>query len=191
MEDSLPQVLIPLLKGVVYAEADPPRWQKLQDLQARIREVVALMGLELIVDEAEGHAFLRQREPAEGEDPLPRLVSRRPLSFPVSLLLALLRRRLLEFDQHGGDTRLVLHRDEIAEMVRVFLPESSNEAKLLDRLDRDLKRIEELGFLRRLKGQENLFEVQRILKSFIDAQWLGEFEERLAAYRAYLEEEKE
>ncbi|BCX81248.1 hypothetical protein MIT9_P0826 [Methylomarinovum caldicuralii] len=189
MEDPLPQVLIPLLKGVVYAEADPPRWQKLLDLQARIREVTGLMGLELIIDEAEGHAFLRQREFVAEETPLPRLVPRRPLSFPVSLLLALLRRRLLEFDQSGADTRLVLHRDDIAEMVRVFLPESSNEAKLLDRLDRDLKRIEELGFLRRLKGQEHLFEVQRILKSFVDAQWLGEFNERLAAYRKHLEEE--
>jgi len=189
MEDVLPQVLIPLLKGVIYADADPARWQKLLDLQARVREVVALLGLELVLDEAEGHAFLRQREPAEGEEPLPRLVPRRPLSFPVSLLLALLRRRLLEFDASGDDTRLVLHRDEIAEMVRVFLPESSNEARLLDRLDRDLKRIEEMGFLRRLKGQDNLFEVQRILKSFIDAQWLGEFNERLAAYRRYLEEE--
>lgn len=107
----------------------------------------------------------------------------------MSLLLALLRHRLLEFDASGDDTRLVLHREEIAEMVRVFLPESSNEARLLDRLDRDLKRIEEMGFLRRLKGQDNLFEVQRILKSFIDAQWLGEFNERLAAYRRYLEEE--
>lgn len=189
MEDSLPQVLIPLLKGVVYANADPPRWQKLLGLQARIRELVALMGLELMLDEAEGYAFLRQREAAEGEDSLPRLVPKRPLSFPVSLLLALLRRRLLEFDQSGDDTRLVLHRDEIADLVRVFLPESSNEARLLDRLDRDLKRIEDMGFLRRLKNQEQLFEVQRILKSFVDAQWLGEFAERLAAYRQHLENE--
>jgi len=188
MEDALPHVLIPLLKGVVYAEADPPRWQKLLDLQARIRDLVVMMGLELVVDEAEGYAFLRQREAAEGEEAPPRLVPRRPLSFPVSLLLALLRRRLLEVDQRGGDTRLVLHRDEIAEMVRVFLPDSSNEARLLDRLDRDLKRIEEMGFLRRLRGQENLFEVQRILRSFVDAQWLGEFDRRLAAYRRHLEE---
>ena len=30
------------------------------------------------------------------------------------------------------------------------------------------------------------FEVQRILKAFVDAQWLAEFDARLAAYRAQL-----
>ena len=32
-----------------------------------------------------------------------------------------------------------------------------------------------------------MFEVQRILKAFVDAQWLAEFDARLAAYRAQLE----
>ena len=32
-----------------------------------------------------------------------------------------------------------------------------------------------------------MFEVQRIVKAFVDAQWLGEFDARLAAYRARLQ----
>ena len=59
---------------------------------------------------------------------MPRLIARRPLSFPVSLLLALLRKKLAEFDAGGGDTRLVLSRDELVEMIRVFMPEGSNDA---------------------------------------------------------------
>ena len=35
----------------------------------------------------------------------------------------------------GGDTRLVLSRDQIVEMVRVFLPEHSNEAKVVDQIE--------------------------------------------------------
>jgi hypothetical protein len=35
-----------------------------------------------------------------------------------------------------------------------------------------------------------MFEVQRILKAFVDAQWLAEFDGRLAAYRAQLESEQ-
>jgi len=35
-----------------------------------------------------------------------------------------------------------------------------------------------------------MFEVQRILKAFVDAQWLAEFDARLAAYRAQLEGEQ-
>ena len=35
-----------------------------------------------------------------------------------------------------------------------------------------------------------MFEVLRILKAFIDAQWLSEFDERLASYRALMEKDK-
>ncbi|PWB46892.1 MAG: hypothetical protein C3F18_12280, partial [Nitrosomonadales bacterium] len=125
---SAPVIL--LLKGVIYQEADAGLWNTLLNLQARVRDYMAVLGLELVLDESEGYAFLRAR-PESGDDAaprLPRLVARRPLSFPVSLLLALLRKKLAEFDASGGNTRLVLSRDEIVDLVRVFLPESSNEA---------------------------------------------------------------
>jgi hypothetical protein len=102
--------VIPLLKGVIYQEADAGLWNALLTLQSRVRDYVAVLNLELVLDEAEGYAFLRSRpEPDDASTPrLPRLVARRPLSFPVSLLLALLRKKLAEFDASGGDTRLVL-----------------------------------------------------------------------------------
>lgn len=120
---------------------------------------------------------------------MPRLIARRPLSFPVSLLLALLRKKLAEFDAGGGQTRLVLTRDEIFELMRVFLPESSNEAKLLDQLDRHINKIIELGFLRRLQSQTTRtanYEVRRIIKAFVDAQWLAEFDQKLTQYQQHL-----
>ena len=102
-----------------------------------------------------------------------------------------MRKKLIEQDATGGETRLVMSRDEIAELVRVFLPEHSNEARVMERLDADLNRIVELGFLRRLKDRDGTrrreFEVQRLLKAFVDAQWLTEFDSRLAAYRSELE----
>ena len=209
---ALSGVVVPLLKGVVYREDDAALWNGLVHGQARVRDYVAVLGLELVLDEAEGHAFLRSRpdgdapagdgagaapagEAPQGSAP-PRLVARRPLSFPVSLLLALLRKKLAELDASGGDTRLVLTRDEIVEMVRVFLPDTSNEARLVDRIDTHLNRVVELGFLRRMRtgttaparaGARMTFEVRRILKAFVDAQWLAEFDARLAEYRAVLE----
>ena len=83
--------------------------------------------------------------------PLPRLIPRRSLSFHVSLLLALLRRKLAEFDAQGTDTRLMLTRDQIAEMVRVFLPATSNEARLTDQIDSYISKAADLGFLRKRK----------------------------------------
>jgi hypothetical protein len=187
----LSALVIPLLKGVIYQDADAGLWNALLTLQARVRDYVAVLNLELVLDEAEGYAFLRSRpEPEDASAPrLPRLVARRPLSFPVSLLLALLRKKLAEFDASGGDTRLVLARDEVVELMRVFLPEGSNEARLIDQIDAHLGKVIELGFLRRLKvgtGQPAMVEVRRILKAFVDAQWLAEFDQRLANYRALL-----
>ncbi|MEN8131565.1 MAG: DUF4194 domain-containing protein [Pseudomonadota bacterium] len=191
----LSSLVIPLLKGVIYrgeaSKSNANQWNDLLGLQARVRDYVAVLGLDLVLDEGEGYAFLRSQEHDETYTAMPRLISRRPLTFPVSLLLALLRKKLAEFDaggsQDGGD-RLVLARDEIVELMRVFLPESSNEAQLMDRVDAHINKVIELGFLRRLKtsGQVRSFEVRRILKAFVDAQWLAEFDARLAAYREQL-----
>ncbi|MDQ0625866.1 DUF4194 domain-containing protein [Paraburkholderia graminis] len=190
----LPAVAIALLKGVVYRDGNEHLWAALLELQAQVRDYVVVLGLELIVDEAEGYAFVKSRpehdtQVAEDEPRLPRLVVRRPLSFPVSLLLALLRKKLAEWDAGGGDTRLVLAREDIVELVRVFLPASTNEARLVDQIDTHVNKIIELGFLRRMKttGGPPSFEVRRVLKAFVDAQWLLDFDARLAGYRAHLQ----
>ncbi|TXT26358.1 MAG: hypothetical protein FD134_602 [Gallionellaceae bacterium] len=176
------RVLIALMKGVVYQDTDAAIWQALLGLQARVRDYLAVLGLGLVLDEAEGYAWLEtQPAPEEGEA-LPRLVVKRPLSFPVSLLLALLRKKLAEFDAGGEDTRLILTRDEVADMVRLFLPAGVNEARIVDQIDTHLNKIIELGFARRMRGQTHLIEVRRILKAFVDAQWLSEFDQRLATY---------
>ena len=151
-----------------------------------MREYVAVLGLELILDEAEGYAYLRQRAAAEGEAELARLVARRQLGYAVSLMLALLRKKLAEFDAGSGESRLILSAEQIADLVRLFLADTANEAKLMDRVDSDIKKIVDLGFLRKLRGSEDRFEVRRILKSFVDAQWLSEFDRRLADYRAHI-----
>ena len=195
----LSALVIPLLKGVIYQENDAILWHALLQLQARVRDYVGVLGLELVLDEAEGYAFLRARkEELDGDaaPKLPRLIARRPLSFPVSLLLALLRKKLAEFDAGGSDTRLMLSREEIVELMRVFLPESSNEARLIDQIETYINKIVELGVLRRLKPatalpgkQAVVFEVKRILKAFVDAQWLANLDARLADYQAYLANE--
>ncbi|WP_239287424.1 DUF4194 domain-containing protein [Candidatus Nitrotoga sp. 1052] len=189
--NELSALVITLLKGVIYQEGEASLWNALLNLQARVRDYVTVLGLELVLDESEGYAFLRARLESEGEGvaKLPRLVARRPLTFPVSLLLALLRKKLAEFDASGGDTRLVLTRDQLVELVRVFLPDSSNEAKLIDQIETHLNKIVELGFLRKLKtgaGQPTAFEVRRIIKAFVDAQWLNDFDTRLSAYQVQI-----
>jgi len=194
----LTALVVPLLKGVLYRDEDTALWATLLKLQARVRDYVAVLALDLVLDEAEGYAFLRSRASEDEDAPkLPRLVRRQPLSFQISLLLALLRKKLAEFDASGGDTRLILSRDQVVELIRVFLPAGSNESRLIDQVETHLNKVIELGFVRRLKpagaasgagrvSQEAMFEVRRILKAFVDAQWLADFDQRLAAYQTQL-----
>lgn len=191
----LSQLLVHLLKGVLYRDDDEKLWASLLRLQARVREQAVVLLLDLVLDEAEGYAYLKSRPDPDESDAaprLPRLIARRPLSYPVSLMLALLRKRLAEFDAGGGDTRLVLSREEIAELMRVFLPDGSNEARLIDQVDATISKVVDLGFLRKLKPaagspqDRGHFEVRRILKAFVDAQWLAEFDARLEVYRTAL-----
>jgi hypothetical protein len=175
-------VLIALMKGVTEREADPALWQALLNVEGPVRDHVAVLGLDLRLDEAEGFAYLAQRPQVEGEPELPRLVARRQLSYPVSLLLALLRKKLVEFDATSGDRRLIVSRETIVDMLRLFLAETANQARLEDRIDSQIRRVVELGFLRPLKGQPDQFEVSRILKAFVDAQWLGQLAARLEDY---------
>ena len=192
LQYDLTALVVPLLKGVLYREDDAVLWAALLKLQSRVRDYTAVLALDLVLDEAEGYAFLRSRVTAEDEDSpkLPRLVRRQSLTFHVSLLLALLRKKLAEFDASGGDTRLILSRDAVVEMIRVFLPAGSNESRLIDNVEMHLNKVIELGFVRRLKlpttGQEAMFEVRRILKAFVDAQWLADFDQRLAVYQTQL-----
>ena len=186
-QSELAPVLIRLLKGVLYQERWPREWQSLLQLQGTVRDYFRLIGLTLVIDEAEQYAFLRQnREPEEeGMGPVPRLIQRRQLSYPASLLLVLLRRKLIELDAGGGETRLILSRDQIVDMVRVFLPDSSNEARIIAQIDRHINKLVEYGFLRRLKGNSGQYEVHRIIKALVDGDWLADFSKRLAEYQEY------
>src|SRR5258708_1580053 len=176
MTDALSVVVVAVMKGIADRESDPVLWQSLIGIQARVRDYVACLGLDLVLDEAEGFAYLRQRPAEEGATELPRLVPRRQLGYQVSLMLALLRTKLAEFDATRGEARLILGRDHIVEMMRVFLAETANPVRLHDRIGADINRVVDMGFLRRLRGTNDRFEVRRILKAFADPHWLARFD---------------
>lgn len=93
----------------------------------------------------------------------------------------------------------MLTRDDMVELIRLFLPDSSNEARLMDQVERHINKVAELGFIKKLgpatasKQEENAnagYEVRRIIKAFIDAQWLSDFDARLQSYRQELRNRK-
>jgi hypothetical protein len=180
-------VVVNLCKGPIYRDTHERAWALLLTLRNQVADYVSVLGLQVIVDEAEGYAYLRSfpsDDAADDAEGVPKLIARRKLSFHVSLLLALLRKRLAEFDASSAETRLVLSRDQVVEMMRLYLPETTNDTQLVDTIGRHVNRVEELGFLRRLRGQDDLFEVRRIIKAYVDGQWLSDFEVRLDEYLA-------
>ncbi len=186
----LPLVVTTLMRGVLDRDEQPEVWRRMLPLQDEVRRYVATLGLVPVVDETDGYAVLRQRTPAdapagtadEAADPAPaapRLVGRRSLSFPVSLLLAVLRRRLAETDATDPGTRVVLSRTELTDLLQPLLPAGESRS---GQIDGHVARVVELGFLRRLPAADGGYEIRRVLKTFVDAQWLTDLDRRLAEY---------
>ncbi len=183
-------VLVALFKGALY-QSKRELWRQLLDYRSHISTYLSVLGLEIFIDEAEGYAFIRQKKFADNSDEtqtIPRLMVRRQLPYAVSLLLIQLRQYMLEADASGDDVRVSISRREIIERMRVFMPEKANEVKLIKAIEGCIRRVEEYGFLRQLKGQNEQYEICRIIRAFIDADWLGEIENILKEYADHVAE---
>lgn len=176
---------VALMKGSVHRDTHEAVWNAVIALLPQLRDHMAVLGLEVVVDEAEGYAFLRSK-PEDPDAPLPRLIPRHRLPMPTSLLIALLRKALAEFDATDGVGKLVLTRDRIVADLRTFLADSTNEARIVDQIDTTIRKVVDLGYLRQIPGSRQEWEVRRILKAFVDAQWLAEFDRRLSEYATSL-----
>jgi hypothetical protein len=178
--------VIKLLQGVVYYD-DAPTWNLLLLHQTALTDYFGRVGLALYVNEADGFAFLRQPdlEDADGQRlALPRLTRRDRLSYHVTLLCVLLRERLDQFDTSNPESdRLLLSAEDLREMMRPFLRERNNDLALVRKIDETVNKVAELGFLRRqLVGNEEQWEVRRIIKARIDADKLAEIKTKLEQY---------
>lgn len=124
--------------------------------QGRARDHLGLLGLQLVIDENEGWAFIpgRTDDTDEGSGGVPRLAAHSELSFQVSVLIALLRRRLAEADTQAATRVLFSPRTELIDLIRVFLPDQADEKRLFDRIDAHIGQVEKLvsygGFPRRV-----------------------------------------
>jgi hypothetical protein len=168
-------VLIHLFKGPLFLRDDPKHWHVLIEHVPEIKQYLAVLGLELYHDQSEGYAFLRQMPQSEQAEPLPRMIKRYQYSYWETVLAVILRRRLLELDSSGDQTRLVHSQDELIEMIKSFWPSEGDHARLREDAEKAILNFEsKYKFLRRLPNQE--LEVERILRAIFDAQNLQELE---------------
>ena len=177
-------VIIKLLQGTL--DADDGCWNILLDYRSAVEEHFGGFGLALRLDETEGYAYLSQPGCEEGDEDdveaLPRLVRRQKLSYGATLLCVLLRERLVRFDQRDvASTRAVVSKADMREMVSLFLDARTDEVKLLGTVDTMIRQVLDLGFLKKLPGEEETFEIRRIIKAKLSADSLTDIKTRLEA----------
>lgn len=193
------KVLIALLKGIVYNSQEEV-WNLLlqPEIEHDVRNYFADIRLELILDKAEGYAYLKQQhthteteekatESTATDDENLSLIRRRQLTFAVSLLCLLLRKYLIESDQEGSSIKAIVSRQEIESQMRLYLKESTNEAKITTQIQQTINKVIDLGFLRRMNSETEQYEVNRIIKAFVNAEQVSDWLER---YREYAQPSK-
>jgi hypothetical protein len=170
-----------LLQTPLYRE-DKALWESLLQLRGDVAHYFREIGQELVIDEAEGYAFLRQIEPLDQER-VPRLAQRRRLGYEATLLLVCVRAELDRFDRSPGESSaLVLTRDQLREIASDFLRQTADEKRDRRSLDGAIDRLVELGFLHRFGGEEDRLEVRRIVKARLGPDQLDEIKQRLLAH---------
>jgi hypothetical protein len=185
------KTLISLLKGPLYRESSPIIWHDLMFFQEQIREYFSHLGLVLFLNEEDGFGFLKQAaqdysqiQDAE-ESSLPKLIQQRALSFELSLLLVILRRKLAEHDNLSADPRLILDEREILQMLQVFLSATNNDVKQKKEVDTLIEKSIELGVLRRMSHDPKKLEVLRILTAIFDTDKLSALDSLILEYKDY------
>jgi len=185
-ETKLSEVVIHLLKGILFRQQHPVLWNDLLKIQGQLEDYIKVLGLELSLDDSEGYAWLMQKTESEDDKTtLPRLIARRPLSYPMSLLCVLLRKKMAEADKSGAEVRVIVARQDIINAMLVFMPDKSNEAQTAATINAIINKVVELGFLRKLKNDNENLEIQRIISALVDADWVASVNEKLKIYQEH------
>jgi hypothetical protein len=168
MKKPYSDILVALLKGIVYRHNEK-LWDELSkpENEADVRRYFADIYLDVIIDKSEGYAYLKQRASDEEETEIPRLIEKRQLNFHVSLLCLLLRKHLIEKDSEGE--KAVLAKEEILNMAKPFYKESTNEAARVKQIEAAINKVIDEGFLRKMKTEDEQYEINRIIKAFVNA----------------------
>ena len=177
------EAIVRLLKGVFYKEDEEKAWFALLQEEASIKEYLETIGLDVLIDTAEGFAYVRNIEKEDEQRSLSRLVSKRELSYKVSLLVVLLRKRLVDFELQNDSYKAVVTLQEMQEELQNFVQERYDEVKLQKEIIATIKKVEEFGFLKKLNTKENTYEIRPAIKAFVDAQWLSDLDDKMQEYK--------
>ncbi len=179
-------LFIKLLKGPIeYIDASV--WEKLLVYKSDLAVFLQSLGLQLILDENDGYAYLQHLVTDDEETTAIHWVQKRALSFEESLVLVLLREMLADYEMSEVTHReLIKKRRDIKEYVELFFKENASRVKFLKELDKVIDKMEEHGFIAKVEhheiSDEQRFRIKKIIKAKVSSEVLEQFKEQLEAY---------
>ena len=176
-------VKVRLLQDAIYSD-DTEHWATLLRYRSHIEKYFQEIALQLIIHEDDGFAYLAQAEQEHGAG-VPRLFRREKLTKGVAIVGVVLRERLLQFDEKIHDeSRLILAKDEIIQMVGPFFAETNDEIRGDKRIEGAINKAEELGLLRKIPSEQgdDRYEVRRIIKARFPIETLKALREQLESH---------
>lgn len=171
-----------LLQGVIYAD-EASVWTILLDNEVELTDYFILLGLHLIIDRAEGLAYLKQLDEHElsgGYERLPKLFRKSPLGYEATILCVLLRDEYRRFEDEDLDNqRCVVSVDSLLELWENFFPSVSDEIQLRKSLLKSLNQLEKLKFVQPVKQIKDAWEIKKLLKARVTVEQLEDLKNRL------------
>ncbi|MEM1123274.1 MAG: DUF4194 domain-containing protein, partial [Bacteroidota bacterium] len=178
------KAIVKLLRGTV--DKDDKVWSDILHYRDDIQAYINQIGLELILQEDDGYALVRQFEIDEDGRTIG-LVSRRQVGFEISVILVLLRQIMEEFEVNAVAVQTnekIIYKSELKEEIELFLPEKYNRIRFLKELDTYIRRIVDLGYLKEIAGypEDPRYRIHKMIKEKITIDTLNDFKEKLRAY---------
>lgn len=177
-DEALSVAVATLLRGPVYAEEDQAVWATLRAQPVRVSEHLKVLGMRVVVDDVDEYAYLRTFD--ELPEGMPRLHRRHKLGMRASVLLVLLRQRMTAAEAEEATPRLIVTRDEMVEWMGLYHPAGTSD----ERIAADIPKLDELGYLKRLRGSDGTYEARRIIKAQVSADYLTRYADELTAAAA-------
>ena len=176
--------VVRLLKGTV--NSNDTVWDDVLLYRIAIQKYVNVIGLELIIKENDGYAFLKQFN-IDDDDNTIGLVSRKQVGFETSVLLVVLRQILEDFENNPTDfsgSEKFIDREELIGQIELFLPDKYDKIGYLKELESYIKRIEKLGYIKRIDEDDRnaCYRIHKIIKEKVNIDALEEFKTKLNEY---------
>lgn len=162
------RVLVQLLLGpVIDGQRHSKQWTILLRDEDVIRRRLADLFLELTLDKDTQIAFTRQAD--TGDLPAPLLLRRLKLTFVDSILLLYLRQTLTQAYAQGE--RAVIATQEIVEYLMLYQrATNTDQAGFVKRIQSAIEKFKKHNVLRRLRANEDRFEISPALKLLFTAE---------------------